>query len=359
MIKKWQTYFQTINKQLVNDAFRYHLEMILFPTILTVVSLFMTLLNVFTHKTALMISTLLFAIISGTCAILTWKRPANQRKTECLFFVSLITMFTFFLITGGTENFSPIWICILPSCGLSVLGKRKGTILSLVQFVIVLLLLDTPLGDLVLRTEYTVSFRMRFPLLYVSAYIIGYFTEHIRLLTNNARLEIEEQYRKLAVTDMQTELYNRLAFNTRLTESCKEAVNAAAVGLILIDIDDFRDINDTFGHEYGDEMIHQFAVKLIPLLTKDAFTARWGEDAFVILLSGECSKSFLSVMCNHIQNGYKEPLRVKDRDIKINMTIAATSTKGGSVLDSNVILNKTEKLLHQAKKEAKGSFMVA
>lgn len=91
----------------------------------------------------------------------------------------------------------------------------------------------------------------------------------------------------LAFYDSLTGLPNRNLLNDRLARARASAQrNRSAFAVLYIDIDHFKSINDTLGHEAGDELLHQFAARLTQSLRVSDSVARWGGDEFVALLDG-------------------------------------------------------------------------
>ena len=120
---------------------------------------------------------------------------------------------------------------------------------------------------------------------------------NIRLLAElkEANEELSAQKRELELAKLQSDhsanhdaltgLPNRRAFQQRLAAAVElSARSTTAVGLLLIDLDRFKDVNDTFGHEGGDALLQQVADRLRGLLRRDDFVARIGGDEFAFLL---------------------------------------------------------------------------
>ena len=134
--------------------------------IMGLVSLFMTILNIKTHKDYLIYATAIFSlacIINIVCVFLGGKFLSISSAT---FSVEILGLFTFFLISGNPDGFSAIWICLLPYAGMLFYGKNKGSILCGVMFFILAFLLWFPAGQRLLQYDYNETFRMRFPILY-------------------------------------------------------------------------------------------------------------------------------------------------------------------------------------------------
>lgn len=104
----------------------------------------------------------------------------------------------------------------------------------------------------------------------------------------NERLsDMNQKLSNMAITDGMTQLYNRSEIQRRITE-CTEPDSEETASLIMLDIDDFKKINDTFGHKEGDHVICKLS-DLMKEVTADishASAGRWGGEEFMILIPG-------------------------------------------------------------------------
>ncbi|MFH2010115.1 MAG: diguanylate cyclase [bacterium] len=99
-----------------------------------------------------------------------------------------------------------------------------------------------------------------------------------------------------ASTDHMTHLYNRMFMWQLLSEELKTArQDGSSVGLILLDLDHLKRINDTWGHAMGDEVIQRVARRLNHAIRKDDIAARWGGEEFLILLAHQPPHGILAV----------------------------------------------------------------
>ncbi len=100
-----------------------------------------------------------------------------------------------------------------------------------------------------------------------------------------ARKEQERRLRDMAYTDALTGVANRAAFDERCDAAIAQVTKHSwFLNLLLLDLDDFKLINDTYGHPHGDEVLRQFAAELDRLFGQDHFVARLGGDEFGVLM---------------------------------------------------------------------------
>ncbi len=113
----------------------------------------------------------------------------------------------------------------------------------------------------------------------------GHISHFIHFLQDIGALKLTEVLNKLAFYDNLTGLPNRNLFVERLSRAMAAAQrNRGGLALLYIDVDHFKRINDTYGHDAGDELLRQLAVRLQKCLRKTDTVARLGGDEFVIIL---------------------------------------------------------------------------
>ena len=170
-------------------------------------------------------------------------------------------------------------------------------------------------------------------------------------ITENKRNEALIDY--MAHYDSLTSLPNR----RMLVSECERRINHAGEGtkgyLLFFDIDGFKAINDTFGHDAGDE----FLVKLgaffsdIPML-KDAIY-RNGGDEFVALLDGDLSEANLSALVSFIHERFKKPWTLKNGDVFCNTSVGVACYPEDGVT-AEALLSKADQAMYQVKKAGGG-----
>lgn len=110
--------------------------------------------------------------------------------------------------------------------------------------------------------------------------------------------------------DPLTDTYNRRTIEyiyPRLSESCLK--NQSKLALLMIDLDNFKAVNDQFGHLAGDLLLKDIAASLQKMVLKDCYVARWGGDEFVVLIPGATSKSLdFYIKKLQIDKSYKNDL---------------------------------------------------
>ncbi len=137
-----------------------------------------------------------------------------------------------------------------------------------------------------------------------------------RLVKNNLALE------HLSTHDVLTELPNRRYYERRLSLALERgAAQNKYVGLMVIDLDGFKAVNDNYGHGAGDILLITVASRLKCMLRETDFVARLGGDEFVVILEDIASKQEVIELSLKLAKSIDEPLRVRTQRIKVSASI--------------------------------------
>jgi diguanylate cyclase (GGDEF)-like protein len=124
---------------------------------------------------------------------------------------------------------------------------------------------------------------------------------------------LEEEVAQLAFFDTLTQLPNRRLFNDRLGQSLVRAKrDQASLALMFIDLDKFKPINDTYGHETGDLVLQTVARRIESVLRASDTAARVGGDEFLVLLTGLQSNADALAVAEKIRSALEQPFVTPD-----------------------------------------------
>lgn len=153
-----------------------------------------------------------------------------------------------------------------------------------------------------------------------------------------------EAYKTMALIDYLTSLPNRRALISNLEEKIK---NEKFFTIIMIDLDNFKSINDKYGHDCGDLVLKKVGEKLSFINKEPNIVSRYGGDEFVILLSHNKSES--QKIMKEIEELFKSPFKIKSRNIDVNASIGhAYFPEDGEKIDK--LLRKADNALYRSKK---------
>jgi diguanylate cyclase (GGDEF)-like protein/PAS domain S-box-containing protein len=183
-----------------------------------------------------------------------------------------------------------------------------------------------------------------------------YFTIITRDITERKRYEETIKYQ--AFYDSLTSLPNRLLLKERLASEilhCNQTNEKLAV--LFLDLDRFKLINDTLGHDVGDKLLKIIAMKLKACLSKKDTISRIGGDEFVILLPGLVQEENLGYIASKILQAIKEPISIDGHDIYITISIGVTIYPNDGE-DEETLLTNADIAMYRAKQEGKNNFQL-
>lgn len=160
----------------------------------------------------------------------------------------------------------------------------------------------------------------------------------------------------LAHFDQLTKLPNRVLFLDRLQMAILESTRQKTkVGLLFIDLDNFKHFNDSMGHGFGDKLLLSVAGRL-SACTRDIDTvARLAGDEFTILLENISSQEDLDILCNRIIEAMGFPLQIMGREVFITASIG-TAICPDDDTDANNLLVKADAAMYQAKRSGRNTY---
>ena len=165
----------------------------------------------------------------------------------------------------------------------------------------------------------------------------------------NARLE------KISTTDALTGLYNRRHFDEVLErEYDRGARESKPLSLIMLDLDYFKNLNDSQGHAFGDEALRQTALRIQDVLNRPGDTAfRYGGEEFVILLP-DTEASAAHILARQVWTAMRsEPVVMKEQTVKLTISIGIASTLPDNESSYYSLLKRADEKLYQAKNEGR------
>lgn len=176
----------------------------------------------------------------------------------------------------------------------------------------------------------------------------------IRDFTDHARKE--EDIRKMATSDALTGLPNRTLLTDRLHLALAASIRRqCGVAVLFLDLDHFKQVNDTYGHAVGDELLKAVAARLGSVLRRNDTVARLGGDEFVVVLAEISRPEDAAAVASKIVLSIQEPFSIAGHTLTIGTSIGiALSPRDGS--DERMLLKHADAAMYSAKKEGRGTF---
>lgn len=182
--------------------------------------------------------------------------------------------------------------------------------------------------------------------------------QHLQALTREVeslRGDLEEA-KSASSTDGLTSAFNRLAFDTHIHKLVeRNGVTPTPFAILMLDIDDFKRINDTYGHPVGDRVILAVVQQCRALIRKDDFLARYGGEEFVIILPAIALRQALKkawALCKAIATArYTIDPQQPHATISFTVSIGVSMLHPGDTVAS--IIERADQALYEAKRRGK------
>ncbi|WGF88676.1 bifunctional diguanylate cyclase/phosphodiesterase [Marinivivus vitaminiproducens] len=170
------------------------------------------------------------------------------------------------------------------------------------------------------------------------------------------RKQVEERLLALAMHDPLTDLPNRTYFRERLQQAAAGARRSGAtLAVLLLDLDQFKDVNDTLGHPAGDLLLIEVARRLARTVRANDTVARLGGDEFAILLEDVREPEDAASSAQRALEQLTEPFRIDGQEVFIGVSIGVTiSPNDGD--DPDTLFRNADLALYRAKAEARGGY---
>ena len=167
--------------------------------------------------------------------------------------------------------------------------------------------------------------------------------ERMQILNN----ELDEE----ANIDPLTRLYNRRFMDKKLEDKLADLSKEGAIfGIIMADIDDFKKINDTYGHDFGDEVLKAAAQALLKSTRDDDFVCRWGGEEFLIAING--NKKITADVAERMRQAVNSvSVKALNEDVKITMTFGISESIPGLSIEK--LISIADENLYKGKKNGK------
>ncbi|CAI1194658.1 cyclic di-GMP phosphodiesterase [Serratia quinivorans] len=165
----------------------------------------------------------------------------------------------------------------------------------------------------------------------------------------------QERLRVLANTDIITGLPNRNAIQDKITQSIATR-DGHSVGLVYLDLDNFKKVNDAYGHMFGDRLLVEVSLAVLGCLGEDQTLARLGGDEFLVLAQ-QADREMLQRLAQHIIDRLKTPFRIGLIEVYTGCSIGiALCPEHGNDLDS--LIRSADTAMYVAKEHGKRTYTV-
>lgn len=260
----------------------------------------------------------------------------------------------------------PIWIPML----FTVTGlATAGTIVLSIDRVVskwypAVVLLPTILAMLAEPVENKGLLAIMSTLLLLYTFSITKVVHHDYWAAVKARALLEQRtvsLESLCITDALTQIPNRLHFDQGLEQTWESAIQSGLpLSILLIDLDHFKRINDTYGHAYGDECLKAAARILCRSMHRNTdLVARWGGDEFVVLLPGADATAAEAIAERLLRNVSGTIISYRGDSVRLACSIGVATMRPTQSSKHSEFLQEADEALYAAKQQGRNRVVVA
>jgi diguanylate cyclase (GGDEF)-like protein/PAS domain S-box-containing protein len=181
-----------------------------------------------------------------------------------------------------------------------------------------------------------------------------------RIQVQNALLKSEARLREQSVRDHLTGLFNRRYMEETLErELLRASRKQLSLGIIMLDVDDFKQWNDTCGHAAGDAILRELGNLLLENVRGEDIPCRYGGDEFIIVLpdaSKEMTRERAKLICKHVKRFHLQFEGQIREAVSLSLGVAAFPENGST---STAVLRAADAALYNAKRKGRGRLVVA
>jgi len=171
-----------------------------------------------------------------------------------------------------------------------------------------------------------------------------------------ARKQAEHDLRFVATHDPLTALPNRTMFGERLSQALAQARRYnRRVALLFVDLDGFKSVNDSYGHDVGDALLKEIAVRLRVSLREGDVIGRMGGDEFVVLIEEFYDLERLAMIAQKILDTVARPVTVRGHECQVTSSIGISAYPQDG-RDSQALLKSADSAMYRAKEQGKNRY---
>jgi diguanylate cyclase (GGDEF)-like protein/PAS domain S-box-containing protein len=176
----------------------------------------------------------------------------------------------------------------------------------------------------------------------------------ISLTDITAQRTASERLAYEATHDPLTGLPNRAYVVTRVTEALESGGHCVLAAVLFVDLDNLKTINDSLGHDAGDDVLRSAAQRLCRAVRSDDVVARLGGDEFVALLIGQIARPELDALAERLHATLSEPVVIEGVTLRIGASIGIVVVENNDPRDAAQILRDADTAMYEAKTTGRG-----
>lgn len=264
---------------------------------------------------------------------------------------NLMALMLYLVVTGGVENTGPLWMFLIPPVFMFIAGQQGGYINIGIFICCYSIIMFYP-GEPFLLTSYTFEFKTRALMAFATLTFLAGFYEYSRHSTFMHLKDLSDRFERQARRDPLTKLPNRRAMLEQLEYEYSRTKRSSQVfSIMLLDVDGFKQFNDTYGHDGGDEALIQLAEYFDSHRRQQDVVCRWGGEEFLFLLP-HTSIQDAKIYAEKIRQGSEHvDIEYDGLILKVTVSIGVSQVSSENSIQEAVLL--ADKRLYLAKERGR------
>lgn len=299
----------------------------------------------------------LFTSLVALYAIMSLNRNPNRSNIDKIAQLSTLAFavfLLFFVDLNQNQNFSLIWVFFFPVFAMTINGPKLGLRYTLAFLTLLIILAYNGIGHWQEGLWSELSFIRLTAALFILTFII-YINEISLINARQQAKQVLDELQTLSTIDELTKISNRRNINDALSKAIQNATRyETALSLTLFDIDNFKKINDQFGHLTGDKVLSEMVQEIKKIMRATDDFGRWGGEEFLIVLPHETIESaelFCEKIREHIEN-----ITFSDSKIQVTCSFGVAELQKGMTAEQ--LIDQADQALYLAKKSGKNQVKV-
>ncbi|CAM3970495.1 MULTISPECIES: GGDEF domain-containing protein [Pseudoalteromonas] len=286
-----------------------------------------------------------------TCSSLflySWFIHKKEKVAASIISYTLYTLMLYLVLTGGAKGTGPIWIFIVPPVTFFIRGLKLGAIDSSVFILCIIAAFIS--ADYFEIYEYnSPELVFRIILCFFIVVLLSGFYEFFRESHSKKIIALAKENETLATKDPLTGLPNRRYTIDYINELNKP--KHAPLSIVLFDIDDFKKINDTYGHSVGDQALVHLASIFTDICCSKDIIARWGGEEFLLVLENTTENAAIKIADTLRLKIQNTAMNIENQSVHFTISGGVKEISPADSIDSAI--NSADNNLYRAKNNGK------
>ncbi len=343
--------FLTSGHVFSEDEYAYKTKISFLNVVILLTSLIVFVLTILQyHKHILVLINSLFIIVSLVSIYMMRKKKNFYILASYIFIFYAFSTITFLLIKYPNVYIRSSWLLVLITFSFFSIGEKGGVFVYFLSIFELVFLYSLSTIHVDAYSFYVIISFITLNTLIISQYEKREMAAKRRLREANDTLEekvgqetkklLEQKnaYRKLAYYDSLTSLPNRSFFQEQLKYALATSErNRTKVGVLFIDLDNFKEINDVLGHHVGDLVLKKIAKKLKSVIRKSDILSRLGGDEFTVIINDLKANSDAGIVAQNLRKAISEPFWVNEHEFFLSASIGISIYPDDSLSTEDLI----------------------